>query len=133
MDSLISENSFPEGMNRQHGVEEGDGFKYTVSLTRTSDGRTVQFTKTWDYPGYTREEDWEHDPVFLWAEGNYSCNCNRFLFFERACGSSETEIKTKDPNKGESGSCNDYENYRVNWIRNEETKNLIYSEPKEHA
>ena len=23
---------------------------------------------------------------FMWDEGNYSCDCNRFLFFERAGG-----------------------------------------------
>jgi hypothetical protein len=25
-----------------------------------------------------------HDPWHMWSEGNYSCDCNRELFFERS-------------------------------------------------
>lgn len=31
------------------------------------------------------EPDWE-TADFCWIEGNYSCDCNRYLFFERAEG-----------------------------------------------
>jgi hypothetical protein len=30
------------------------------------------------------EFPWDGD--YMWAEGNYACDCNRFLFFERAAG-----------------------------------------------
>jgi hypothetical protein len=30
---------------------------------------------------YTTEN---YDGIFIWAEGNYSCDCNRKAFFERA-------------------------------------------------
>ena len=30
--------------------------------------------------------DWDEDGDFIWTEGNYACDCNRFLFFERAGG-----------------------------------------------
>lgn len=29
---------------------------------------------------------WHDDDEFMWTEGNYSCDCNRYLFFERAIG-----------------------------------------------
>ncbi|HEX9812083.1 MAG TPA: hypothetical protein VGA88_08365 [Burkholderiales bacterium] len=42
---------------------------------------------------YTSEErwvnydmPWDGGSVFLWTEGNYGCDCNRHLFFERAFG-----------------------------------------------
>lgn len=98
-------------------------FKYTVSLTRNSDNKTVEFVETHgDYPQYKRDEGWEFDPVFIWELGNYSCDCNRYLFFERALGTSEEEIDARDPNK-----CG-HADYRVNWIRNDETSTVIYTE-----
>ena len=33
--------------------------------------------------------EYEHDGVwnsFIWTDGNYGCDCNRHLFFERAAG-----------------------------------------------
>lgn len=38
----------------------------------------------------TLEEVWHHSEYewndFAWTEGNFGCNCNRHLFFERAKG-----------------------------------------------
>jgi hypothetical protein len=99
----------------------GAAFKYTVSLTHVATGETVEFTEdygTWD--NYKRGDDWETDPVFGWADGNFSCNCNRHLFFWRAKGI--------EPEDDEDTGCLDYPDYRVNWIRNEETGNIIYEE-----
>jgi hypothetical protein len=33
---------------------------------------------------YVDEYPWQGD--YMWADGNYSCDCNRYLFFERAAG-----------------------------------------------
>lgn len=33
---------------------------------------------------YKEEFPWESD--YIWSEGNYACDCNRHLFFERAAG-----------------------------------------------
>lgn len=91
--------------------------QFTVSLTRVSDNKTVQFTENFEVHDDSKQDwsDWPCTVEFLWADGNYSCNCNRFLFFERALGSSEDEIRAKDP--GETGDCGSYEKYRVNWIK----------------
>jgi hypothetical protein len=36
---------------------------------------------------YTVDADWERECDLYWlTEGNYSCDCNRFLAFERANG-----------------------------------------------
>ena len=35
---------------------------------------------------YQENHDWDDSYIFQWAEGNYSCDCNRELFFGRACG-----------------------------------------------
>lgn len=29
---------------------------------------------------------WEWSDAFIWEEGNFACDCNRHLFFERAAG-----------------------------------------------
>lgn len=37
---------------------------------------------TWTHTEYISQEVVE----FMWEEGNYSCDCNRYLFFYRAIG-----------------------------------------------
>jgi hypothetical protein len=89
-------------------------FPFTVSITRIADGKTVEIKEEWGYPGYIRDEDWETDPVFLWEEGNSSCDCNRASDFAKASG--EPEVETE---------CGEVA-YRLNWIRNDETGRLIF-------
>jgi hypothetical protein len=38
-----------------------------------------------------------HPSVFNWQENNYGCDCNRELFFERACGK---EIESPECSQG---------------------------------
>jgi hypothetical protein len=45
----------------------------TVEIRRNSDG-VVR----------TYEDKWPWDGDYIWADGNYSCDCNRALFFARA-------------------------------------------------
>ena len=51
----------------------------SVLLMRNSDRRVVEIkeTEAWAWP-----ENW----VWMWTEGNYSCDCNRELEFRRALG-----------------------------------------------
>jgi hypothetical protein len=103
--------------------------KYTVSITRIRDEKKAEFTEDFTVPDNSKEDwsDWQSTLVFLWQYGNYSCNCNRFLFFEQALGKTESEIEDLDPNKGESGYCTNYEKYRVDFIKNEKGE-ILYSE-----
>ena len=51
---------------------------FTVHLKRKADGEIGEHQE----PG-----DWATDAnEFQWCDNNYSCDCNRFLFFERARG-----------------------------------------------
>lgn len=100
-----------------------------ISITRVADEKTVEFDYPWEVHDDTLQDwtEWQGTAIFLWGEGNYSCNCNRFLFFHRALGLSEQEIDAIDPDKDDVGSCGAYEHFRVNWIRNE-TGAVIYEE-----
>ena len=51
------------------------------------------------------EDNYTGDSFFIWKEGNYSCDCNRHLFFERglgrepddaACGEGEYSVEIFD-------------------------------------
>ena len=58
--------------------------KYTlvpviVKITRMLDGLSVEFEDSL----YTTED---YDGIYIWESGNYSCDCNRDLFFNRALG-----------------------------------------------
>ena len=47
-----------------------------VTITKKSTHESVTYT--------VPDEDAETWPPFQWIEGNYSCDCNRELFFARA-------------------------------------------------
>lgn len=99
--------------------------KYIVSLTRLSDRQKVEFTEDFTVHDDTNNDwsDWLSTVVFLWEDGNYSCNCNRFLFFERALGKTEAEVGALDRH----GDCGTYEKYRVDFIK-DETGKVVYKE-----
>lgn len=52
----------------------------TAQIKRNVDGVVRDYATTWD-SGNEFEAD-----KYLWAEGNYACDCNRALFFARAAG-----------------------------------------------
>jgi hypothetical protein len=101
----------------------------SISITRISDGKTVEFVYPFDVHDDSTQDwsDWQSTLVFLWADGNYSCDCDRFLFFERALGKTEEEIDELDPVQEGGGDCGSYEKYRVNFIKNEAGK-VLYEE-----
>lgn len=35
---------------------------------------------------------WDENSDYIWADGNYACDCNRSLFFARAIKTPEAEI-----------------------------------------
>jgi hypothetical protein len=53
-------------------------FKAMISLRKNATGE-VRAIEHWSFEPY-------EDGDYLWTEGNYACDCNRHLFFERAGG-----------------------------------------------
>ena len=64
--------------------------KYDVHITDTTTGET-RVAKEFG--------DWDEDKgsYYLWSDGNFGCDCNRYLFFERA-GGKEPEVGDMDCN-----------------------------------
>lgn len=52
----------------------------TAHIRRNADSVVRDYPTTWDVV-----DEFEVDE-YLWSEGNYSCDCNRALFFARAGG-----------------------------------------------
>jgi hypothetical protein len=88
-------------------------FPVTVRITDTKTGNTADYKTT----EYESGDGW--DP-FIWSDGNYSCDCNRSLFFSRATGTEEEE----------SPACGTIEEnrYRVDSIIEDATGDVLYSE-----
>lgn len=63
----------------------GAGYKVLIRNNETGEERFVDFTVPWE----------EHHN-YLWTEGNYGCDCNRHLFFERAIGVEPDDEKCGD-------------------------------------
>ena len=54
----------------------------------------IQDTQTNEARKYRDDFDWEDEGhmLFMFRDGNYSCDCNRELFFQRAAGEPETDL-----------------------------------------
>lgn len=65
----------------------------SVRLRRNADGKEVTIGESY------RADDGCHGTVFYWTDGNFGCDCNRTLAFERACGNT--------PGLDDSGECGD--------------------------
>ena len=50
-------------------------YKVLLRNNETGEERWVEYNMPWE----------EHSD-FMWTEGNYACDCNRHLFFERSKG-----------------------------------------------
>lgn len=64
-----------------------------ITITDMQTGQTVQYNEPDHDLG--EQQDW---PPFIWTEGNYSCDCNREIFFHRAQG---LEIDVMTPRCGD--------------------------------
>jgi hypothetical protein len=62
--------------------------KYTATITRLSDGKTVTWADELDDAVWGPAET-PHGIWFMWTGGNYGCDCNRDLYFGRAEGIDE--------------------------------------------
>jgi len=78
-----------------------------VTITDTTTGEVAKYA----------EPCWEPVSAYMWGDGNYSCDCNRGLFFERAKGN--------DPDLFEF-DCGDGR-FRV-IARNEATGQVLYED-----
>lgn len=58
-------------------MTDEEQFDIEVHIRRASDGE-VRIHK----------DEYGNNPRYQWGDGNYSCDCNRYLFFERAGGRS---------------------------------------------
>lgn len=106
----------PATVKRDHSTNEK--FNCLIKMIRVSDNKNVEFEFEWGYPGYVRDQYWETDPVYIWEDGNYSCNCNRHDFFHRD-GLKESYWEDVECGDGM---------YRV-IVKNLETGKIIYEEP----
>ena len=59
------------------------GFRLFVTDRTTGEHREVAQVERWACEDDATE--------FLWTDGNYGCDCNRYLFFCRAAGASEDD------------------------------------------
>jgi hypothetical protein len=99
-----------------HRPVQNQSAKYTISITRTSDQKTLELHDVWgDWPGYVRDGDWQESIVYMWDEGNYCCDCNRQMYFLKASGEA-------DPEFGECG----FTAYKVNWLRIDEPGGKLF-------
>lgn len=55
---------------------------YKASIRHNATGEVREYVCNWDW----FKNDPESGDYFWWTEGNSSCDCNRFLYFERAIG-----------------------------------------------
>ena len=82
----------------------------------------IRQNETGEVRTFVDNHDWEEPPdgdrEFLWGEGNYSCDCNRELFFLR--------VKNEDEPLGEESRCG-IERFSVR-ITNSETQELLYQD-----
>ena len=65
---------------------------YTAIITDKTTGLTA--TKKFS-------EDWDWGTDFAWSEGNYSCDCNRGIFFgvDSECGNERFTVKIIEEDK----------------------------------
>jgi hypothetical protein len=99
-----------------HRSPVNQSIRYTVSITRTSDGKTVELHDLWgDWPGYVRDAESQDSIVYMWDEGNYCCDCNRQMYFLTALGETPAEF-------GECG----FTAYKVNWLRIDEPDGKLF-------
>lgn len=61
--------------------------KYVVRIRRNSDGHIASYNDSIPKEYAPNKED----GFFIWEEGNYACDCNRYSFFCRAVGNDEAK------------------------------------------
>ena len=67
---------------------------FAITLRDPTTGREAAVTDDYGWriePGETVRDALDH-AVFMWSEGNYACDCNRYLHFQRALGEDEDDV-----------------------------------------
>lgn len=64
---------------------------YTVHIRNNETGE-VRHYRSDDVLTYAYPESREPDQLWIWKEGNYSCDCNRALYFCRAADEAEIDV-----------------------------------------
>lgn len=59
--------------------------RYAFEIHDTETNETRQYQDSYDW-------DDESHMLYMFRDGNYSCDCNRELFFQRAVGEPETDL-----------------------------------------
>jgi hypothetical protein len=90
---------------------------FDVYLTHIPTGEQIIYHDNFGH--VTDEEDWKSRSIFIWEDGNYSCDCNRALFFERA--------KTGDDSVWVEQECGHIV-YKLDKLVVRETGEIVYSE-----
>jgi len=87
----------------------------TIIILEVETGQRVLYM-----PEEIQSEDVDDLILYLWEEGNFSCDCNRGLFFAQALGDMEREEQAWE------GGCSEGK-YRVE-VRERDTARVIYTE-----
>jgi len=66
--------------------------KYKAIITRVADGEIGEYKPDWDYE--VTEDGFSNE--YIWSEGNFSCDCNRMMFFHEARGEEYPVEKFED-------------------------------------
>jgi hypothetical protein len=82
--------------------------KVKVEILKVATGEVRIHEEVWDPNDITRDSEGEHyvwqNITYWWSEGNGSCDCNRYLFFQRA---------KDEPEQPENGICLGEGQYQV--------------------
>lgn len=95
-------------------MDSDTAVKAVLEIRRNADGVIRRDPELWDYYG-----------DFIWSDGNFACDCNRYLFFCRAAGEPED-----DDEEGPEHACGD-ERYSVRLT--DEAGNVLYCDFDEVA
>ena len=90
-----------------------------IHIKEVSTGTVVSFLDnvSCEHQGWSQPEFSETSNPYIWSEGNFSCDCNRYIFFQRELGREEQDSGLEC---GET-------RFRVN-IENPITGEMIYRE-----
>ncbi len=66
----------------------------------------------------------EEFPYFMWAHGNWSCDCNRELEFRETAG------LDRWPDEEDTGYCKGDKEYKILWVQKEDGA-IEYGDPKD--
>lgn len=52
----------------------------------------IRKNETGEVRTYRHDMEWDDNSMYQWTDGNYSCDCNRELFWHRAIGEEAKEV-----------------------------------------